>query len=113
MERIDLTRPLRAAMEERRDEYASDTWDDRLDAIKGETASMKLTEGEAGSEPTELLRLIATAAAAMSKGIWDVGLATESEGEREKCRGFGGTQQQEWTEAAAPDDRRKGKQDLG
>lgn len=66
MERMERTRPLRAAMEDRREDCTNEIWDDRLDAIKGETASMKETDGEVASEPIESLRLIATAAAAMS-----------------------------------------------
>jgi hypothetical protein len=63
---MERTRPLRAAMEDRREECTNETWDDRLDAIKGETASMKETDGEVASELIESLRLMATAAAAMS-----------------------------------------------
>ena len=79
---MERTRPLRAATEDRREDCTNETWDDRLDAIKGETASMKETDGEVASEPIESLRLIATAAAAMSIERTRTKLAGERERER-------------------------------
>lgn len=82
---MDRTRPLRPANDDGRDDGAKEICDARLDTVKGEATSLKLTEGEVISDAIEALRLMATAAAMISEDVEGKGESGDGNGTQTKA----------------------------